>query len=84
MNSEIITNFILLHSFKSVVLIVILAVAVLTASYNRLYLYHSLHVTGKHMGINASVFIKRFIELGVIIAMITVLAAAFFLVTGWY
>lgn len=84
MNTSLITNFIVLHSSKTAILIVLLIIGILTASYNRLYLYHSLHVTGKHMGINASKFIGGLIELGVVIAILTVIAAVFFLVTGWY
>mgnify|MGYP001791593295 CR=1 FL=1 len=71
-------------TIKEFILLIYLIIALIALSYNRLYLYHSLHVSSKHMGLNAPPFIRNLIKFCMLIAGITVLSCAFFLIFRVY
>ncbi len=71
-------------SIKQSIIILYLVMAIVIVCYNWLYLSHSLHVTAKHMGLNAPVSIRQTIKLSIIISLLTALLSIFLLMTGMY
>jgi hypothetical protein len=70
--------------FKALILVFYLVIALSVLLYNRLYLYHSLHVSAKHMGLNSPPFIRNIIKFCILIAGIAVFLCAFFLLFRIY
>ncbi|HVF69476.1 MAG TPA: hypothetical protein VNA13_02825 [Xanthomonadales bacterium] len=84
MNSSVITQFLQENGFKQAVIILYLTLAIAIACYNWLYLYHSLHVTTKHMGLNAPLYIRGIIKTSIFLAVFTVGISIFLLLSGMY
>lgn len=84
MNNIDISSIVNNTNFKIAILLLYAVIAVVVFSYNWLYLYHSLHVSSKHMGLNAPPSIRRVIKLCIVIAGITVVMIAFFLLFRIY
>lgn len=84
MNNIDIINIINTGDFKLLIMLVSVLLAITVFLYNWLYLYQSLHVSNKNIGFNSPIFIRRIIKFCIIIAGVTVLLSAFFLVFRIY
>ncbi len=82
MNISNLTAYLQLTGYKSIILVIYLFVATFIACHNWLYLYHSLHVSSKHMGLNSPPYVRRIIKINITISVFTVLLIIFFLILG--
>lgn len=73
-----------LSGLKTALLAAYLLVAVMLVSYNWLYLYHSLHVSTRHIGLNSPQFIRRIIKACIGLSLVTAVFIMLLLILGSY
>lgn len=82
MNLEGITSVFQAKSFEAAILVVFFAIALLIAGYNWFYLYHSLHVSSKHMGLDPSSHIGNLIKASIFLALLAAGLSGLFFIVG--
>jgi hypothetical protein len=82
MNISALLLFIQQSNISQAILLLYLAIAVIIAGYNWLYLYHSIHVTTKHMGLNAPIYMGNLIKISIFLALLTAALSGIFFVIG--
>jgi hypothetical protein len=84
MNVSTVINYLQGSSIRQLIIISYLFLAIVIVCYNWLYLYHSLHVTAKHMGLNTPVAIRQTIKISIMLSLVTAILSIFLLMTGRY
>ncbi len=84
MNTSTILGYLQGSGIKQFIIILYLVMAIVIVCYNWLYLSHSLHVTAKHMGLNAPVSIRQTIKISIILSFLTAIFSILLLLTGRY
>lgn len=84
MNSSTIISYLQGSNIKQAIIMVYLVMAIIIVCYNWLYLSHSLHVTAKHMGLNAPAPIRQTIKISITLSLLTAILSILLLLTGMY